>query len=443
MWTVTTDRDFADAGYLTSPVSQTSSHNAPIGRQTVRCHSAGAPKYKSTRESLFSIIPPSHPPLAALHARRFKIWLRFPKVILQLPEALSTVRTICNNDQLPFPAKLFNMGTSALSEFEHAYYIGNYLSGILYGVALVMYIMIMRSLLGGKNANFPRVNRFFAVYSTVLILLLTIDISCNAIWGEQMWITFRNGPGGVPGFIVAQTSVWYETLGSASGVAIIFMGDALLLYRLFIIYGSKYIVILLPSIAYLAAFSLAIIELVLAGRPGGNFFGGRTLNFGTPYYAIMISLNMIVTLLICLRLFQHKKTLGGALGKEQAKMYTSVASMLIESAAPCSLLGIMFLVPYARGDGVAIAFGQVWAKLTCISPQLIILRVVTGRAWSKEVVTQARSDAVFRTKPTHNLTSGIEVSSTIGFSSNVTTLTPSEKWNADKQSAKSLQSSTV
>ena len=263
-----------------------------------------------------------------------------------------------------------------------------------------MYSITMKSLLVGKNSNFLRVNRFFAVYSTVLILLLTIDISCNAIWGEQMWISFRNGPGGVPGFIVAQTSVWYETLGSASGVAIIFMGDGLLvslvllflaywtfkfdtipkLYRLFIIYGSKYIVILLPSIAYLAAFcerdnisaidlsdyhaALAIIELVLAGRPGGNFFGGRTLNFGTPYYAIMISLNMIVTLLICLRLFQHKKTLGGALGKEQAKMYTSVASMLIESAAPCSLLGIMFLVPYARGDGVAIAFGQVWAKLT-------------------------------------------------------------------------------
>jgi hypothetical protein len=86
---------------------------------------------------------------------------------------------------------------------------------------------------------------------------------------------------------------------------------------------------------------LASIELVLAGTPGGNFFGGRTLNFGTPYYAIMISLNMIVTLLIGLRLFQHKKTLGGVLGREQAKMYTGVVLLLIESAVPCSLLGIM------------------------------------------------------------------------------------------------------
>ncbi|KIJ94036.1 hypothetical protein K443DRAFT_121859 [Laccaria amethystina LaAM-08-1] len=212
------------------------------------------------------------------------------------------------------------MGTSALSEFEHAYYIGNYLSGILYGVALV----IIDPAPNNRHIVQRRLGR------------TNVD-----------YIPQRSG--GVPGFIVAQTLVWYETLGLASGVAIIFMGDTLLLYRLFIIYGSKYIVILLPSIAYLAAFSLAIIELVLAGHS---------------------TLNMIVTLLICLRLFQHKKTLGGALGREQAKMYRGVVSMLIESAAPCSLLGIMFLVPYTRGVGVTIAFGQVWMKLTVNYPPI-------------------------------------------------------------------------
>jgi hypothetical protein len=48
-------------------------------------------------------------------------------------------------------------------------------------------------------------------------------------------------------------------------------------------------------------------------------------------------------------------------------MYTGVVSMLIESAAPC---GIMFLVPYTRGVGVAIAFGQVWMKLTVNYPPI-------------------------------------------------------------------------
>lgn len=43
-----------------------------------------------------------------------------------------------------------------------------------------------------------------------------------------MWIEGRELPGGVPQFFATQTSVWYQTLGSTSVVAMIFMGDAFL-----------------------------------------------------------------------------------------------------------------------------------------------------------------------------------------------------------------------
>jgi len=220
---------------------------------------------------------------------------------------------------------------------------------------------------------------------------LTIDISVNAVWGELMWINARDTPGGVPMYIGTQTSVWYQTMGSTSVVMMIFMGDALLLYRLFIIYGSNYLVVAVPILAYIAAFSLAIIELVLAGKPDGNFFHGKVINFGVPYYSLTIALNVVVTALICGRLWKLGSAVSKALGRDSARMYTSVASILIESAAPYSLVGIMFLVPYARGSGTAIAFGQVWAKLTCLAPQLIVLRVVTGRAWGREIITRANS----------------------------------------------------
>lgn len=37
--------------------------------------------------------------------------------------------------------------------------------------------------------------------------------------------------------------------------------------------------------------------------------------------------------------------------------------MLIESAAPYSMAGVMFLVPYAISAPTAIAFGEVWGKM--------------------------------------------------------------------------------
>jgi len=324
--------------------------------------------------------------------------------------------------------------SDALTLFEHSYYIGNYMSGILYGVELVMYFMTLQGLFRKGNHNSAKGRRFFAIYSTALLLLVTIDVSTNAVWGEQMWITNQAN---VPLFIVTQTSVWYQTLSSTSVVAMIFMGDAFLLYRLFVIYGSSYLVIAVPALAYLAAFSLAIIELILSGKPGGDFFHGKTINFGTPYYTITIAINIFVTLFIVVRLLKLGKAVSRALGPNSAKMYTSIASMLIESAAPYSMVGIMFLIPYALGNGTAISFGQVWAKLACLSPQLIVLRVVTGKAWGREVITQAESNVQFMVRPNAH-SSGIELQSH-GYSQGGTTLgeTTTEKWN---NSTKSLSS---
>jgi len=88
--------------------------------------------------------------------------------------------------------------------------------------------MIIRALFRRGNKNPSHSRRFSAIYSTVIVLLNAIDVASNAFWGEKMWITYRNMPGGVPKFIASEVSVWYETLGSVSVVSSVFMGDALL-----------------------------------------------------------------------------------------------------------------------------------------------------------------------------------------------------------------------
>jgi hypothetical protein len=279
-------------------------------------------------------------------------------------------------------------------EFEHAYYIGNYLSAILYGIELVMYSLSMSRLLRPKRARQSLHNSsrtFLALYSTALLLLVTVDIATNAVWGEQMWITSRDRPGGVPAFIDSNLSVWYETLSSTSVVVMIFMGDALLIYRLYVIYESNRWLIVLPCLTWCTALSLAIIQLAISGKPGGDFFNGKTLNFGTPYYAMTIGMNILITSLICGRLFYYSRRIRRLLGTDTADTYTGIAAILIESAAPYSIVGLMFLIPYAQGSATAIAFGQVWAKMTCLSPQLIILRVITGTAWGKDTISSARN----------------------------------------------------
>lgn len=110
--------------------------------------------------------------------------------------------------------------------------------------------------------------------------------------------------------------------------------------------------------------ALAILQLVTAAMPGASLFGGKVINFGVPYYSITIGLNVMVTAAIVYRLRRLSSRVSKALGEENTEIYTSFSSVLIESAAPYSIFGITFLIPYVTGSQTALAFGQVWAKLT-------------------------------------------------------------------------------
>lgn len=69
--------------------------------------------------------------------------------------------------------------------------------------------------------------KFFLAYTTILFLLVTIDMATNAVWAEIMWIDKRDNPG-VAAFIVGDLNVWYQIFGSTTVVIMVLMGDALL-----------------------------------------------------------------------------------------------------------------------------------------------------------------------------------------------------------------------
>ena len=96
------------------------------------------------------------------------------------------------------------------------------------GLELTVYGLILHRISKKGNRSSSKSRRFCIVYSTVMIMLSTINIAGNAVFGQEMWITHRNDPGGVPNFLATQVNVWYETLASTSVICCIFMGDGLL-----------------------------------------------------------------------------------------------------------------------------------------------------------------------------------------------------------------------
>jgi hypothetical protein len=113
---------------------------------------------------------------------------------------------------------------------------------------------------------------------------------------------------------------------------------------------------------------LSVITLVEYALPGTSLLTGEPLHLVVPWVTLSVSLNVVVTSMICFRLLRMRALMREVLSPEMSRMYTSIAAMLIESAAPFSVLGIGLVITAALKTLLVPAFGYVWTMF-CVESQ--------------------------------------------------------------------------
>ena len=148
--------------------------------------------------------------------------------------------------------------------------------------------------------------------------------------------------------------------------------------------------------------------------------GGR---INASYYSICLSLNILLTLMIVVRLIMHIRNLRRATGEGSNGLHTAattVVTMLIESYALYAVALLLFIVPSSIGSWTFTLFNEVigtaqvrvtltfpnaqWyrsSNFDCtqvIAPYLIILRVAKRRAITSESISGAAESIRFRSQ---------------------------------------------
>ncbi|KIK36888.1 hypothetical protein CY34DRAFT_489634 [Suillus luteus UH-Slu-Lm8-n1] len=265
---------------------------------------------------------------------------------------------------------------------ERALYIGITISTVIYGGNLFLYVYSTYMLMTSSKPMQRRL--FYACFGGLLFLLLTVSSASNAAFGELMWIERRNNPGGPPAFFAANLAAWYNAFGTAADCASNILTDGLLLYRCYIIWGSSLRVIIIPAIIYLGSISMAVMMVIESAMPMSDLWQGLAAQFGISWVALTVSFNVIVTALITFRLLLFHHRVQFVLTNVQRNVYTGTVAILVESTLPFTVLGIVYLATYIQNAPSAIAVGIVWGTFVVLTPQLIILRVATGIAWSRD-----------------------------------------------------------
>lgn len=270
-------------------------------------------------------------------------------------------------------------------DLERSIYVGNAFSAILYGLSLYMYGHSVCYLMKSVGPS-RRVRRFYVIYGGIMLALEAVTIATNQMFGQHMWINHRNDEGGPLVYFGTHISDWYNTFGSAASITINFMGDGLLLYRCYIIWGAKLPIIAFPGLVYLASTVTAIITVYNSGLPTNSLFAGVAAKFGVAWVSLTVSLNIILTIMICTRIVMARTTANWRMHPKLAHMYTGMVPILVESALPFTILGIAFIAVYVKNVPEQLALAFVWGTWCAISPQMIILRVAMGHGWARNTM---------------------------------------------------------
>ncbi|TEB24587.1 hypothetical protein FA13DRAFT_1714590 [Coprinellus micaceus] len=226
--------------------------------------------------------------------------------------------------------------------------------------------------------------------------------------------------------------------------ALIFLTDILLLIRCYLLFIDKAWVWATALVSFVASIGVWIFGLASLSKAGG-LSGGSSWNWASPSQAsiprvdvflqsasvppsgvdaslprgyhtsmsILASLmvNAIVTVAIVTRVLIARRRLQDNLplsqvgeGRRKDDVYSTAAALIIESASPPVVFGILaavFSSPDVKASRKAFDFELIpkiaWVAFTALAPQLILVRILQGRAWGSEQTYSNSSGATAST----------------------------------------------
>jgi hypothetical protein len=91
---------------------------------------------------------------------------------------------------------------------------------------------------------------------------------------------------------------------------------------------------------------MGILTCYQAAQPEQSLATVGTINVALSFWAIAVTLNLLLTIMILTRLFIARRHAVAALGREYGETYTGIAAIVIESASLYAVIGFIFIVLY-------------------------------------------------------------------------------------------------
>ncbi|KAL0568750.1 hypothetical protein V5O48_013238 [Marasmius crinis-equi] len=267
--------------------------------------------------------------------------------------------------------------------YEQATFVSTHLSSIGYGIHVAVFFTVTYYLFTKKTQH----KLFWLLFNGLLFAFGTINLACSILFNENAWVNKRGYPGGPKAYLWEQQAIPTQTLGNSASILASFLADGLMLQRVIILYNWNWWIIVPPALFYVACVILSILTTVQLALPTQTSWTPLSL----PVWIVLMVLPMWLTALIAGRIWYHRRQLIQTLGPDAARLYAGVAAIVIESALPFTILSVILLGLFGNNDVAQNLFVSLLVQVECIAPEMIVLRVILGQAWTSQTMKQGKN----------------------------------------------------
>ncbi|KAJ7840753.1 hypothetical protein B0H13DRAFT_2676887 [Mycena leptocephala] len=260
----------------------------------------------------------------------------------------------------------------------------SYAAALVAGVGYGIYV-ILRTSASDASSGAPKHGPLAALpvgIHHLLFALQTIYFVAGCKWSEIEFVETQVDPA----VFASQQSSMLAVLKDTVYTVNIWVADAFILYRAYIIWGGHYIC-LAPSITYIGALATGIGLLVEISKPGAAFGQVAVINFGTPFWSLSVATNVLSTVLIATRLTYRRREMYRLHQNQEnyrGHSNTTATAIFAESAALYAIVALVYIPLFARNLTLQYPFSALMGAVVSIAPTLIILRMAGGKAVTRQ-----------------------------------------------------------
>ncbi|KAJ7624844.1 hypothetical protein FB45DRAFT_751572 [Roridomyces roridus] len=265
--------------------------------------------------------------------------------------------------------------------YEQSNYVSTHLASVGYGIHMVVFATVIYYTLLARTRSRARPKYMWIVclvFNIAVFSMGTINLACSIRYNENAWVNDRGYPGGPFNYLVEQQAIPFMTLGNVASILASFLSDGLLLYRAGVLWNFSWYIIVPPAIFFVACIVLSVMVVIQFALPNVAL-----PQLSLAVWIVLMILPIWLTGLIAGRMLYHRRTMIKTLGPSYAEAYTGVSAIVVESAVPFTVISIVLLGLFGDKNTAQNLFVPLMVQVESIAPELIILRVIMGRAWSQ------------------------------------------------------------